>query len=643
MLTTDGGGPAEAGLPGAPAPLVPVPAQEIKPLIEAAPLPAQPGKALPGAEEVPGWVRALAARWPGARAAADGYLQAKSTPQNDESLGANSFFDAMIALILLLATGSLLAGESAGMSWLVGVLVCWPVCCVGGSTGSGDPKKILLALLPAIAHLVLIFTVGGWTGAIMSLGLVGICYLAILKMVNKECQSGNNWTEKSTTGVLFVIASFLTVLPAAFISTAELLSSASTVSALGSAGIFVFIATLWTLGWAFLWHRGVKLHPVESSSHLRTMPPKPLLRLKLLTVALECFNYCGFSFFPALPWKAMEVPNNVPHPQTVMLAGLVEFEEEPTWAPDLNYWTFVGAAVVVPLSFASLFWTSGFQTCWCLRRPPNPPKQALVTQICFDLLAFPLIKKLTSVFSCTSVDVWQEIAEDDLTDDQAYFGCRSLEGLVVKCTRRFCETPDGVEGQCMDNDPEVQCWGGEHRSYLFFVFFLLVPYYVACLHMQATSQARQSVVKIDGGWSVVSTQTKFMLAIIASTFGGCYPIGMVVCVLIPVLGQLLMLRAGTVYSNVHSLNAIRFGGLMAAAINSLYAVFIVWSFRDDPAGKAPCSTDLTAAIFGDSGSGSDSAFETTQAVSSFGHFFGLLAANLVAIGSGASLCFTSTR
>ena len=41
---------------------------------------------------------------------------------------------------------------------------------------------------------------------------------------------------------------------------------------------------------------------------LLEMPPEWLLRVKLVTVVGECYNYCGFSFFPALPWKAMEVP-----------------------------------------------------------------------------------------------------------------------------------------------------------------------------------------------------------------------------------------------------------------------------------------------------------------------------------------------
>ena len=46
---------------------------------------------------------------------------------------------------------------------------------------------------------------------------------------------------------------------------------------------------------------------------------------------------------------------------------------------------------------------------------------------------------------------------------------------------------------------------------------MVVPREIMC------SQARQSVVVIDGMWIVVATQCKFMLAFLASMFGSCYP------------------------------------------------------------------------------------------------------------------------
>ena len=118
---------------------------------------------------------------------------------------------------------------------------------------------------------------------------------------------------------------------------------------LGAVGVGAFVAPLWALGWAFLWYRGKEMRPVESSQHLGGMPPALLLRFKLFATAYECYIYCGFSYFPALPWKAMEVPPNVPHPQVVMLAGFFDFG-----GADMHFWTFVGSVAIVVLSFVLL-------------------------------------------------------------------------------------------------------------------------------------------------------------------------------------------------------------------------------------------------------------------------------------------------
>ena len=89
----------------------------------------------------------------------------------------------------------------------------------------------------------------------------------------------------------------------------------------GAAGVGCFVFALWTLGWGFLWYRAPGIQPVQPEQHLLGMPPSLLLKLKLVSVCGECYSYCGFSLFPALPWKAMEVPPSVLHPQAIMLAG----------------------------------------------------------------------------------------------------------------------------------------------------------------------------------------------------------------------------------------------------------------------------------------------------------------------------------
>ena len=75
--------------------------------------------------------------------------------------------------------------------------------------------------------------------------------------------------------------------------------------------------------------------------------------------------------------------------------------------------------------------------------------------------------------------------------------------------------------QSMDTEPSTVCWtSSRHKGYLAFVIVLLVPYYLACLLLQATAYERQSALTIYGSWSIIATQAKFMLAIIASSFGG---------------------------------------------------------------------------------------------------------------------------
>ena len=110
------------------------------------------------------------------------------------------------------------------------------------------------------------------------------------------------------------------------------------------------------------------------------------------------------------------------------------------------------------------------------------------------------------------------------------------------------------------------------------------------------------MVVIDGMWIVVATQCKFMLAFLGSAFGGCYPhmyvhphrslpaadrthICAVLCRMVAsvelfVIAQLLLLWSGTTYSSVLTMNAVRLGGLLCAAINGLYALFVLIHYAD---------------------------------------------------------------
>jgi hypothetical protein len=410
----------------------------------------------------------------------------------------------------VVCTAAILAGESLAVSWVVvGVLaivvcvltgLCLIMCRVEGWDDSYTQRCTLIALLSLlglVAHGTLMLTVAGWASVISCTGLVGMgCVGGFVVLMWIRCKKGE-WD--STWTIIFALALWiaaLTVVPAVLFTWADFATSSHATSTLGACGVFVFVTALWMLGWAFLWYRGEKLQPIAGNQHLATMPPVTLQRLKLFTVLSECYNYCGFSYFPALPWKAMVVPPWVPHPQIVMLAGFFYFDDV-----DTHFWIFLGASVTVVLSFVLLGLTLYFD---------KPQRQDLVVQILFDLLSFPLIKQLSGVFSCTSASVWIERKD-------------KLSGTIEAA--RFCDTGTvSMDMQCMDNDPSVQCWGGQHRSYIVAVLALLVPYYVAALELQRSAQARQTVVKIDGGWLVVTMQSKFLLAVIASSFGECFPI-----------------------------------------------------------------------------------------------------------------------
>jgi hypothetical protein len=66
----------------------------------------------------------------------------------------------------------------------------------------------------------------------------------------------------------------------------------------------------------------------------------------------------------------------------------------------------------------------------------------------------------------------------------------AVGGMKLFCTN----TTVSVDGQCLDDNPDVMCWGDEHRHYIVIMLVLLVPFYMGILQLQVSAQARQSVV-----------------------------------------------------------------------------------------------------------------------------------------------------
>ena len=85
-----------------------------------------------------------------------------------------------------------------------------------------------------------------------------------------------------------------------------------------------------------------------------------------------------------------------------------------------------------------------------------------------------------------------------------------------------------------------QCTG-DHTYYVVLSMVVLPLYYLAMLQFQTMAQARQSVVVVDGTWNVVASQSKFILALIASFVGECHPGVLLVCVQVRSMVYLLEL------------------------------------------------------------------------------------------------------
>ena len=114
---------------------------------------------------------------------------------------------------------------------------------------------------------------------------------------------------------------------------------------------------------------------------------------------------------------------------------------------------------------------------------------------------------------------------------------------------------------------------------------------------------------------------------------------MVVSMELAVVMQLVLLRSGIVYSSVLQMNAIRQGGLVCAAVNGLYALYVLHHYADDPAAGPTCATSYAALSQGGSASGnsaSGSSTGSTQLVSDYTTFFCLLAVNGLCLIYGAS-------
>ena len=149
---------------------------------------------------------------------------------------------------------------------------------------------------------------------------------------------------------------------------------------MGALGAAVFFGALWSGGWALTWRRRNVMPRLREQDRLETLPSGPgtlMMKLKVATIAYECYTYCSLAYLPAMPWQdVVRVPPGWPHPQLVVSLGVFELD---LLAAELHDLLFVGACAALALSWLLLLWARG-----------NTASTALVVQVFFDTLSFPV-------------------------------------------------------------------------------------------------------------------------------------------------------------------------------------------------------------------------------------------------------------
>ena len=137
---------------------------------------------------------------------------------------------------------------------------------------------------------------------------------------------------------------FISLIPAL------LMANSAVDGQLASLGTFIFIMSLWSLGWGYLWITWDSIEPLQSKQFLSELPPP--FRAMMLTLIKEMFNLTGFAFMPSLPWQQMEEPPDAPNPQKLMLLGFFNIGDV-----DTHFWIFIGAVIAIATTPILLYLT----------------------------------------------------------------------------------------------------------------------------------------------------------------------------------------------------------------------------------------------------------------------------------------------
>lgn len=103
-----------------------------------------------------------------------------------------------------------------------------------------------------------------------------------------------------------------------------------------------------------------------------------------------------------------------------------------------------------------------------------------------------------------------------------------------------------------------------------------------------------------------------------------------------VMMQLILMRTGIEYSSVLQMNAVRKGGLVCAAVNGFYALYVLQHFSDAAGSTCATSYNVFQLSVSDSSYGSGSSSISTRLVNDYTTFFCLLAVNVLSVAHGVS-------
>lgn len=113
---------------------------------------------------------------------------------------------------------------------------------------------------------------------------------------------------------------------------------------ISSSGAALFTVSLWGFGWCYLWLHWQDMATIDPSQKIVSIAATSdaILASKLCAVAYECYTYCAFPFFPAVPWQRYGFPEEG---LTFIRAGLFDWEGK--WQ---MYVLFYGACCAVLLA-----------------------------------------------------------------------------------------------------------------------------------------------------------------------------------------------------------------------------------------------------------------------------------------------------